>query len=147
MNLKTLSLSIVAAVAASFGSSTANAQFASSGTGFSVGVGGGYSKTTLPNGQTIKNSNLNWGVGVGGVSTNSTLPWGGGGWGGGWGGFGGGYYAPSVLPFYGGGYGYGWGTPVFASYSPFTGTFGNPCYTPQYPLAPAAFLPQAPVCW
>ena len=142
MNLKTLSLSIVAAVAASFGSSSANAQFASSGTGFGVGVSGGYSKTTLPNGQTIKNSNLNWGVGVGGAYTNSTLPYGG--WGGGWGGYGGGFYSPGILPYYGGGC---YPRPVFASYSPFTGTFGNPCYTPQFPCAPAAFIPQAPVCW
>jgi len=143
MNLKTLSLSIVAAVAASFGSSSANAQFASNGTGFSVGVGGGYSRTTLPNGQSITNRNLNWGVGVGGAYTNSTLPWGGG-WGGGWGGYGGGFYAPGILPYYGGGC---YPRPVFASYSPFTGTFGNPCYTPQFPCAPAAFIPQAPVCW
>jgi len=138
MNLKTLSLSIVAAVAACFGSPVANAQFASSGTGFNVGVGGGYSRTTLPNGQSITNQNLNWGVGVGGVYTNSTLPYGG------WGGYGGGIYAPSVLPYYGGGC---YPRPIFSSYSPFTGGYVNPCYTPQFPCAPAAFIPQAPVCW
>lgn len=144
MNLKTLSVSVVAAMSALVFSPSADAQFVSSGGGFGVGVAGGYSKTTLPNGQTIKNSNLNWGVGVGGVSTSSTLPWGGGGWGGGWGGYGGGYgggyYAPTVLP-------YGGCRPVFASYSPFTGTFGNPCYAPQYPFVPAAYLPQASICW
>lgn len=142
MNLKTLSVSVVAAMSALVLSPSADAQFVSSGSSIGFGVAGGYSKTTLPNGQTIKNSNLNWGVGVGGVSTSSTLPWGGGGWGGGWGGYGGGYYTPAVLPYYG-----GYPRPVFASYSPFTGTFGNPCYAPQYPLAPAACLPQAPVCW
>ena len=147
MNLKTLSVSVVAAMSALVLSPSADAQFVSNGSGFNVGVAGGYSKTTLPNGQTIKNSNLNWGVGVGGVSTSSTLPWGGGGyggWGGGWGGYGGGYYAPAVLPWGGGGC---YPRPVFASYSPFTGTFGNPCYAPQFPAVPAAYLPQAPVCW
>lgn len=140
MNFKTLSVSVVAALSALVLSPSADAQFTSSGGGFSVGVAGGYSKTTLPNGQTIKNSNLNWGVGVGGVATSSTLPWGGGGWGG----YGGGYYAPVVLPYYGGGC---YPRPVFASYSPFTGTFGNPCYAPQFPAVPAVYLPQAPVCW
>ena len=32
--------------------------------GFSVGVNGGYSKTNLPNGQSISNTNVNWGVGL-----------------------------------------------------------------------------------
>lgn len=150
MNFKNLSLSLVAAVAALVGSHSASAQFTNSGTGFSIGVGGGYSKTTLPNGQSISNSNINWGVGVGGISTSSTLPYGGfGGYGGGYGGwgyggYGGGYIAPAVMPYYGGGC---YPRPVFASYSPFTGGFVNPCYAPQYPLAPAACLPQAPVCW
>jgi hypothetical protein len=147
MNLKSLSVSVVAALSAAILSPSAEAQFVNSGGGFSVGVGGGYSKTTLPNGQSISNSNLNWGVGVGGASMTSTLPYGGygyGGWGGGWGGYGGGYYAPGILPYYGGGC---FPRPVFASYSPFTGTIGNPCYAPQFPCAPAAFIPQAPICW
>ena len=140
MNLKTLSLSLVAAVAALVGSHSASAQFSSSGTGFNVGVAGGYSKTTLPNGQTIKNSNLNWGVGVGGAYTNSTLPYGGGY--GGWG------YAPAVMPWGGGGC---YPTPYYGgAYSPFTNTVGVGYYRPAilpYRPVPAACLPQVPVCW
>ncbi len=137
MNLKSLSMSVVAAVTALVLAPDASAQFSTNGTGFNVGVGGGYSKTTLPNGQSITNSNVNWGVGVGGAYTTSTLPYGGygyGGWGGGWGGYGGGYCPPAVLPYPGG----------FAVYSPFTRTYGNPCYGPAFvpPCAPVGCRPQ-----
>ena len=54
----------------------------------------------------------------------------------------GGYYPPMVMPYYGGGC-----APAVVPYSPFTGTYATPCYTPQFPLAPAAALPQAPVIW
>ena len=139
MNFKTLVSSVVAA----FAVSSAHAQWAGGGSGMSIGVGGGYSKTTLPNGKSISTSNLNWGVGLG-----SSSYYGAGGYGMGYGGYGAigwggmGYYgAPVVMPYYGGGC-----APVVVPYSPFTGVYGNPCYSPQI-IAPAAYGPQMPICW
>jgi len=149
MTLKTLVTSIVASLAVS---SAASAQWSSGG--FGIGVGGSYNKTTLPNGQSITNNNLNWGVGLGGSSFNGPMygmgygmggygmgygGWGYGGYGMGYGGYG--CYPPVVMPYYGGGC-----APVVVPYSPFTGTYANPCYSPQV-IAPAAFCPQAPVVW
>jgi hypothetical protein len=138
MNFSTLVSSVVVSLALS---SAASAQWSSGG--FSVGVGGSYNKTTLPNGQSITNNSLNWGVGLGGSSFNT--PYGGYGMGGyGLGGYGGGYgYGGAmVLPYYGGGC-----YPTVVPYSPFTRCYATPMYAPQYPIAPAAVLPQAPVCW
>lgn len=138
MNFSTLVSSVVVSLALS---SAASAQWSSGG--FSVGVGGSYNKTTLPNGRSITNNSLNWGVGLGGSSFNT--PYGGGyGYGGGGWGYGGGYgYGGAmVLPYYGGGC-----YPTVVPYSPFTRCYATPMYAPQYPIAPAAVLPQAPVCW
>jgi hypothetical protein len=145
MNFSTLVSSVVVSLALS---SAASAQWSSGG--FSVGVGGSYNKTTLPNGRSITNNSLNWGVGLGGSSFNT--PYGGygmGGYGGGWGygggyGYGGGcgYGGAMVLPYYGGGC-----YPTVVPYSPFTRCYATPMYAPQYPCAPAAVLPQAPICW
>ncbi len=138
MNFSTLVSSVVVSLALS---SAASAQWSSGG--FSVGVGGSYNKTTLPNGQSITNNSLNWGVGLGGSSFNT--PYGGGyGYGGGGWGYGGGYgYGGAmVLPYYGGGC-----YPTVVPYSPFTRCYATPMYAPQYPCAPAAVLPQAPICW
>ena len=146
MNFSTLVSSVVVSLALS---SAASAQWSSGG--FSVGVGGSYNKTTLPNGQSITNNNLNWGVGLGGSSFNAPVyggyGYGGGGYGGGgygYGGYGGGwgYGGAAVMPYYGGGC-----APVVVPYSPFTRCYATPMYAPQYPMAPAACLPQAPICW
>ena len=127
MNFSTLVSSVVVSLALS---SAASAQWSSGG--FSVGVGGSYNKTTLPNGQSITNNNLNWGVGLGGSSFNTP-----------YGGYGmGGYGGAMVLPYYGGGC-----YPTVVPYSPFTRCYATPMYTPQYPCVPAAALPQAPICW
>jgi len=145
MNFSTLVSSVVISLSLS---SAASAQWSSGG--FSVGVGGSYNKTTLPNGQTISNNSLNWGVGLGGASTNYPAyggygmgGYGMGGYGGGWG-YGGGYgYGGAVvMPYYGGGC-----APTVVPYSPFTRCYATPMYAPQYPCAPAAVLPQAPICW
>jgi hypothetical protein len=138
MNFSTLVSSVVVSLALS---SAASAQWSSGG--FSVGVGGSYNKTTLPNGQSITNNSLNWGVGLGGSSFNTPYGGGYGYGGGGWGyGSGYGYGGAMVLPYYGGGC-----YPTVVPYSPFTRCYATPMYAPQYPIAPAAVLPQAPVCW
>ena len=159
MNFSTLVSSVVVSLALS---SAASAQWSSGG--FNVGVGGSYGKykvsETGPNGQTynrtVTNNNLSWGVGLGGSSTNYPAyggygmgGYGMGGYGGGWGygggyGYGGGcgYGGAMVLPYYGGGC-----YPTVVPYSPFTRCYVTPMYAPQYPCAPAAVLPQAPICW
>ena len=159
MNFSTLVSAVVISLSLS---SAASAQWSSGG--FSVGVGGSYGKykvsETGPNGQTynrtVTNNNLSWGVGLGGSSTNYPAyggygmgGYGMGGYGGGWGygggyGYGGGcgYGGAMVLPYYGGGC-----YPTVVPYSPFTRCYGTPMYAPQYPCAPAAVLPQAPICW
>jgi hypothetical protein len=159
MNFSTLVSSVVVSLALS---SAASAQWSSGG--FNVGVGGSYGKykvsETGPNGQTynrtVTNNNLSWGVGLGGSSTNYPAyggygmgGYGMGGYGGGWGygggyGYGGGcgYGGAMVLPYYGGGC-----YPTVVPYSPFTRCYGTPMYAPQYPCAPAAVRPQAPICW
>jgi hypothetical protein len=79
-----------------------------------------------------------YGMGYGGYGMGYGMGYGG--WGyGGYGGYG--YYPSAVMPYYGGGC-----APVVVPYSPFTGTYANPCYTPQV-IAPAAAMPQAPVIW
>jgi hypothetical protein len=152
----------------------ANAQWASGGSGFNVGVGGSYSKVKLPDGRTTSSTNVNWGAGFSsgssygtgggyGVETGygmSGIGYGGlsaGGYGGvrgyvGGCGYGGGYgygnqgyggcSGAVVLPYYGGGC-----SPVVVPYSPFTRGYATPCYSPQYPIAPAAALPQSAICW
>ena len=148
MNFSTLVSSVVVSLALS---SAASAQWG--GGGFSVGVGGSYGKykvsETGPNGQTynrtVTNNSLNWGVGIGGSSYNYPAygGYGMGGYGGGWGYGGGyGYGGAMVLPYYGGGC-----APTVIPYSPFTRCYATPMYAPQYPCAPAAVLPQAPICW
>ena len=142
MNFSTLVSSVVVSLALS---SAASAQWSSGG--FSVGVGGSYNKTTLPNGQSITNNNLNWGVGLGGSSMNYPAygGYGMGGYGYGMGGYGMGGYGyggAAVMPYYGGGC-----YPTVVPYSPFTRTYATPMYAPQYPCAPAAVLPQAAICW
>ena len=135
MNFSTLVSSVVMSLAIS---SSAVAQWSNSG--FSVGVAGSYNKTTLPNGQKITNNSLNWGVGLGGSSFNYPA-YGGYGMGGyGMGGYG--YGGAAVMPYYGGGC-----YPTVIPYSPFTRCYGSPMYAPQFPCAPAAVLPQAPVYW
>jgi len=131
MNFNTLVSSVVVSLALS---ASAFAQWG--GSSLNMGIGGSYNRTTLPNGRSITNNNLSWGVGLGGASYNYPAY---GGWGGGWGGYGGGGCTPAVLPYYGGRC-----YPV-VSYSPFTNTWGNPRYAPQYPCVPAAYLPQASV--
>lgn len=121
--------------------SAASAQWVGGGSGISVGVNGGYSRTTLPNGQSISNTNVNWGVGMGSSSSyGAGYPvYGGYGYGGG--GYYGGYYAPApaiVMPYYGGGC-----APTVVPYSPFTGGYGNFC-VPQW-RGPVACYPQAAV--
>jgi hypothetical protein len=114
MNFSTLVSSVVVSLALS---SAASAQWSSGG--FSVGVGGSYNKTTLPNGQSITNNNLNWGVGLGGSSFNTPY-YGGYGMGGyGMGGYG--YGGAMVLPYYGGGC-----YPTVVPYSPFTRCYSSP---------------------
>lgn len=140
MNFSTLVSSVVVSLALS---SAASAQWG--GSGFNVGIAGSYNKTTLPNGQKITNNSLNWGVGLGGSSYNYPAygGYGMGGYGGGWGYGGGyGYGGAMVLPYYGGGC-----APTVVPYSPFTRCYATPMYAPQYPCAPAAVLPQAPICW
>jgi len=145
MNFSNFSTLISSVVVSLVVSSVALAQWG--GSGFSVGVGGSYNRTSLPNGQTITNNNLNWGVGLGGSSYNYPAygvgGYGMGGWGGGWG-YGGGYGCggPVVLPYYGGGC-----TPTVVPYSPFTRCYATPVYAPQYPCVPATFLPQSSICW
>ena len=139
MNLTTFVSSVVVSLALTV---SASAQWAAGGSGFSVGVGGSYSRTTLPNGKVITNNNVNWGVGMGGVSTYGA-GYGYGGMGYGYGGYGGmGYGGAMVMPYYGGGC-----YPTVIPYSPFTRCYGTPMYAPQYPCVPAAYLPQAPICW
>jgi len=138
MNFSTLVSSVVVSLALT---SAASAQWLGGSSGISVGVGGGYSKTTLPNGQSISNTNVNWGVGFGSSSGYSTgyPAYGGGGYG--YGGYGGWVPPPAVvMPYYGGGY-----APTVVPYNPFGGCYGN-WYTPQV-YAPAAFMPQYNVCW
>ena len=162
MNFKTLGLVASATLALN---AAASAQWvnSNSGSGLNIGLGGSYGKykdnyvETGPNGQsvnrtrTITNNNFNWGVGVGSYSNTNVggyygggYGYGGGYYGGGYGyGYGGGYgcYGPTVMPYYGGGY-----APIVVPYSPFTGTYGNPCYSPQV-IAPAAYCPQAAIVW
>ena len=143
MNFSTLVSSVVFAFAIS---STASAQWAGGGSGLSVGIGGSYNKVTLPNGQRFTSNSLNWGVGLG-ASQSYGMGYGGyGGYGMGYGGYGMGYggwgCGPSVLPYYGGGC-----VPAVVPYSPFTRCYATPMYTPQFPCAPAAVLPQAAICW
>ena len=126
MNFSTLVSSVVFAFAIS---STASAQWAGGGSGLSVGIGGSYNKVTLPNGQRFTSNSLNWGVGLG---ASQSYGMGYGGWG----------CGPSVLPYYGGGC-----VPAVVPYSPFTRCYATPMYTPQFPCAPAAVLPQAAICW
>lgn len=137
MNFITLVSSVVISLSLT---TAASAQWSSGG--FSVGVGGSYNKTTLPNGQSISNNSLNWGVGLGGASTNYPA-YGGYGYGGGWGygGGGWGYGGAIVMPYYGGGC-----APTVVPYSPFTRCYATPMYAPQV-FAPAAYCPQAPICW
>ncbi len=97
--------------------SVASAQW--SGSGLSVGIGGGWSQSSWSGnggrGGSVTNSYINGGIGY----TQNSGYYGGGGGGGYYGGGGGGYY--------GGGGGY----PVIIPYSPFTNTWGSPCYVPQ----------------
>lgn len=123
MTLKTLIVSSTLALA-----SAASAQW--SGYGVNAGFGGSYNRTSIsgPNGgsTTITNTSLGGGIGVG---------FGGGGYyGGGYGGGGyyGGGYAPSILP-------YGGCAPAYVPYSPFTNTWGNPCYPPAVVVAPVVY--------
>lgn len=137
MNLTTIVSSFVAALALT---SAASAQWASGGSGFSVGVGGSYTRTTLPDGKVFTNNNVNWGVGMGSVQSYGA-GYGMGGYG--MGGYGmGGYYPAAMMPYYGGGC-----YPTVVPYSPFTRCYGSPMYAPQFPCAPAAMLPQAAICW
>ena len=96
--------------------SVASAQW--SGSGLSVGIGGGWSQSNWSGnggrGGSVTNSYINGGIGY----TQNSGYYGGGGGGGGYYGGGGGYYG-------GGGY------PVIIPYSPFTNTWGSPCYVPQ----------------
>ena len=105
MNFTKTVSSIVLAL--SFGS-VASAQW--SGSGLSVGIGGGWSQSNWSGnggrGGSVTNSYINGGIGY----TQNSGYYGGGG--------GGGYYG-------GGGY------PVIIPYSPFTNTWGSPCYVPQ----------------
>ena len=139
MNFNTLVSSVVVSLALS---ASAFAQWG--GSSLNMGIGGSYNRTTLPNGRSITSNNLSWGVGLGSASYNYPAY-------GGWGGYGGGGCTPAVLPYYGGGctpavlpY-YGGRCYPVVSYSPFTNTWGNPRYAPQYPCVPAAYLPQASV--
>ena len=142
MNFSTLVSSVVVSLVLT---ASANAQWVGGGSGVNIGVGGSYSRATLPNGKTVTSNNVNWGIGLGSSSYYGGgyggMGYGGMGYGGmGWGGMG--YYGgPIVMPYYGGGC-----APVVVPYSPFTGTYANPCYAPQV-IAPASFCPQAPVCW
>lgn len=127
MNLKSLFVSAVLSLTAF--ASSASAQWG--GTSVGVGFGGSYSRTSIsgPYGgnTTITNTTLGGGIGVG---YNSGY------YGGGYGGYyGGGYYggyAPSVLP-------YGGCAPAYVPYSPFTNTYGNPCYPPAVVVAPVVY--------
>lgn len=135
MNFNKLASSVVLALSCG---SVASAQWG--GSNLSVGIGGGWSKTSWSGngGQnggrngSVENSYINGGIGF------NTWSGGGGGYGGGgYGGGGyGGYAQPTAViftgsPSYGGGYGCGGGgyvIPVVVPYSPFTNTWGNPCY-------------------
>ncbi len=115
MNFTKIVSSIVLAL--SMGS-VASAQWGGGGSGLSVGIGGGWSQTNWSGnggrGGSVTNSYINGGIGY---SQNSGYYGGGGCYGGG--------------GYYGGGGCYGGGYPVIIPYSPFTNTWGNPCYTPQ----------------
>ena len=120
MNFTKTVSSIVLAL--SFGS-VASAQW--SGSGLSVGIGGGWSQSNWSGnggrGGSVTNSYINGGIGY----TQNSGYYGGGGGGGYYGGGGGGYYGGGGGGYYGGGY------PVIIPYSPFTNTWGSPCYVPQ----------------
>ena len=111
--------------------SVASAQW--SGSGLSVGIGGGWSKSSWSGnggrGGSVTNSYINGGIGY----TQNSGYYGGGGGGGGYYGGGGGYYGGGGGYYGGGGGGYygGGGYPVIIPYSPFTNTWGSPCYVPQ----------------
>ena len=147
MNFNTLVASAVVTLSLT---SMASAQWSNSGGGLNIGIGGSYGKfkdkisETGANGQTVSrtrtvtNNDFRWGVGMGGYSNTNNYGggYGGGGFYGGGGGYYGGGYGAQVMPYYG-----GCGYPVVIPYSPFTGTFGNPCYAPQV-FVPAAVCPQ-----
>lgn len=143
MNFSTLVTSVVASLALT---SAASAQWLGGGSGINIGVAGGYSKTTFPNGQSISNTNVNWGVGMGSSSSYGTgyPAYGGYGYGGyGYGGYGGyGYGIPPavVMPYRG-----GYGVPAVVPFNPYGGCYGNYA-VPQY-YGPAACGPQIPVVW
>ena len=132
MTLKTLIVSSTLAL-----TSLASAQYYGGGNayGVNVGFGGSYNRTNIsgPNGgsTTITNTSLGGGIGVGvaGGGYYGGAPVYGGGYGGGY--YGGGY-APSILP-------YGGCAPAYVPYSPFTNTWGNPCYPPAVVVAPVVY--------
>ena len=106
--------------------------------GLSVGVGGGWSNTSWSNNGSgniggasgnfnrngsVTNSYVNGGIGFNAYNNN-----GGGYGGGGWGGNGGGVYGGNTI--------------IVVPYSPFTNTWGNPCYTPQVYSPRGCWSPQ-----
>ena len=108
---------------------TASAQFAGN-SGVQVNIGGQYSKTSYSgnrNNRSVSNYSVGGNISVGGVSS---------------------YVGGGV---YGGGYPVNC-TPVYVPYSPFTGTYGNPCYpnavvlpnyggcVPIYPMCNGQFI-------
>lgn len=102
--------------------------------GFSVGVGGSHGRVSLPNGQSIKTDNINWGVGIGAQSGS----YGGYGYPSGYGYpvYNGGYAPAVVMPYYGG----GCAPAVVNWYSPFTNTYGG--YTPPVYYGGGCYTPQ-----
>jgi len=150
MNFKNL---LVSSLVAMTTVSVASAQWG--GSGLSVGIGGGWSNTSWSNNGSgniggvsgnfnrngsVTNSYINGGIGFNAYNNN-----GGGYGGGGWGGNGGGVYGGGMgYGGWGGGGGgvYGGNAIIVVPYSPFTNTWGNPCYSPQVYSPRGCWSPQ-----